>query len=132
MTGHRFPHWLYWVAVPLLGLALLLAVFRWDWLIPLVEARASAALGRPVSIQHLHVSLGRTLGISLEGLRIANPPGFPEDPPLAVVPRLDLALELLPLLHSEMVIPRIALHQPALTLLADDQGRANYSFDFGE
>jgi uncharacterized protein involved in outer membrane biogenesis len=48
-----------------------------------------------------------------------------------VVPRLDLALELMPLLHGEMVIPRVALHQPSLALLADDQGRANYSFDFG-
>src|ERR1700734_3018693 len=48
----------------------------WDWFIPFVDARASAAIGRQVGMQHLHAQLGRITTITAEGVYIANPTGF--------------------------------------------------------
>ena len=50
MAGRRGKRWLVWLGAPLLLVALLVAFWSWDWFIPLAEARASAAIGRPVKI----------------------------------------------------------------------------------
>jgi hypothetical protein len=119
--------WLIGISLPILLLVLL---FRWDWLIPMVEARASAALGRPVTIAHLHVRLRRVPEITLTDLRIANPDGFPADPPFALVPRTVIAVEAWPLIRGgQLVVPSVALHQPAFELLGKEDGTNNYTFD---
>ena len=73
MAGRQSKRWLLWLAAPSLAVALLVAFWSWDWFIPLAEAKASAAVGRPVHIEHLHVKLGRVSTVSVEGLRIGNP-----------------------------------------------------------
>jgi uncharacterized protein involved in outer membrane biogenesis len=119
--------WLIGISLPLLLLVLL---FRWDWLIPMVESRASAALGRPVTIAHLHVRLRRVPEITLTDLRIANPDGFPTDPPFALVPRSVISVEAWPLIREgRLVVPSVTLHQPAFELLGKEDGTNNYSFD---
>jgi uncharacterized protein involved in outer membrane biogenesis len=128
MTRTLISRW-WWVAALVLPLAVLLLLFRWDWLIPLAEARASAALGRPVTIQHLLVRLGRVVTLRVEGLHIANPAGFEPDPPLALGPRLDMEVALRPLLHGHLVLPGVALEQPALALRQGADGKANFRFD---
>ena len=50
--------WLVIAGVPL-ALLLLVALLPWSVFIPLVEARAAAALGRPIHIGGLHVDPGR-------------------------------------------------------------------------
>lgn len=123
----RALRWLIGIALPILLLVLL---FRWDWLIPLVESRASAALGRPVTVGHLHVRLGRVPEITLTDLRIANPDGFPADPPFALVPRTVLSVEAWPLIRERrIVVPSVALHQPALEVLGREDGSNNYTFE---
>jgi uncharacterized protein involved in outer membrane biogenesis len=127
MRSRKALSWLIAITLPILILVLL---FRWDWLIPLVEARASAALGRPVSIAHLHVRLGRVPEITLTDLRIANPEGFPADPPFALVPRTVVSVEAWPLIRERrIVIPSIALHQPAVELAGREDGTNNFTFD---
>jgi uncharacterized protein involved in outer membrane biogenesis len=113
--------------LPLLALGLFIALFRWDWLIPLAEARASAALGR-----HLHLDLGRTTTVTLEGLRIGNPPGFEAEPPFAEVPRVSLDLDAMALLRDRsLVIPTVRLDQPAVAMLSREDEKTNYAFNLG-
>jgi AsmA family protein len=132
MSRFRVPRWLLWTGLPVLALALLAAFWSWDWFIPLVERRASATLGRPVSIAHLHVDLGRTTRITAEDLRIGNPEGFPADPPFAQVPRASLELELMPLLRDRsVVLPSVTLERPAVQVLGREDGSRNYAFDLG-
>ncbi|MCO6416802.1 AsmA family protein [Siccirubricoccus sp. KC 17139] len=129
----RRRKWAVGLGVPLALLLLLALLFRWDWLIPIAEAQASAALGRPVTIQHLHVSLGRTTTVTLEGLEIGNPPGFDADRPLAAVPKLRVALDAMAFLRDRsLVIPSVALEQPQVALRAQEDGRNNYSFPASE
>ena len=130
MAGRRGKRWLFWLGIPVLLVGLLVAFWSWDWFIPLAEARASAALGRPVKIEHLHVKLGRVVTVSAEGVRVGNPPDFPEDPPFAQVGRATAQVDLGAFLRSrEVVIPSVELDRPVVNVLAREDGSRNYAFD---
>ncbi|MGI4952514.1 MAG: AsmA family protein, partial [Janthinobacterium lividum] len=127
-------------------------VFRWDWLIPTVERRASAAIGRAVTIQHLHVALGRKTRIEAEGVTIANPPDWTPDASgeagngaaatsaaaasaspanglFATAERLGLDLDALALIrHRQIVLPVIDIQAPRIDLRQRADGRNNYTF----
>lgn len=86
MAQRRFPRWPFWIGIPLVLVALVVAFWSWDWFIPLAERQASAALGRKVTIAHLHVRPGRVTEIVVDDLRVANPDGFEAEEPFAQVP----------------------------------------------
>ncbi len=132
MAGRRARRWLVWLGAPLLLVALLAAFWSWDWFIPLAEARASAALGRPVRIEHLHVKLGRVSTVTAEGVRVGNPPGFPDDPPFAEVGRATAQVDVGAFLRlREVVIPSVELDRPVVNVIGREDGSRNYEFDFG-
>jgi len=132
MAERRVPRWAFWVGTPLVLIGLLIAFWSWDWFIPLAERRASAALGRPVKIEHLHVRLGRVTEIAAEDLRIGNPDGFADNPPFARAERLAVAVDLGAYWHDRsIVIPSIDLTRPVVEAVALEDGRRNYAFDFG-
>ena len=128
MTQRRIPRLALWIGIPVVLIAVFVAVFRWDWLIPIVESRASATLHRPVQITHLHVGLGRILHVTADGVTVANPQDWPaDDPPLVDIGRLDLDLDLWAYLrHGQVVIPAIALQKPQVALRQHQDGSANY------
>ena len=131
MAGRRSRRWLLWLAAPLVLLALLVAFWSWDWFIPLAEARASAALGRPVKIEHLHVDLGRVSTVTAEGVRVGNPEGFPDDPPFAEVPRATARVDVGAFLRSrEVVVPSVELDRPVVNVIGKEGGDRNYAFEF--
>ena len=72
MAARRFVKPLLFVGIPI---AAVVAFWNWDWFITIVQGRASA-LGRPVTIAHLHVQLGRVTTVNADDMRIANPPAF--------------------------------------------------------
>ena len=59
MGARRFVKSFLFVGIPLAAIAALVTFWDWDWLIPILQARASSALGRQVTIAHLHVQFGR-------------------------------------------------------------------------
>ncbi len=59
-------------------------------------------------------------------LLVANPAWAGTDP-LARAPRLVVRMELLPLLHRQLVIPLVQADRPDIRLLRDAAGRANWS-----
>ncbi len=67
-----------WIGVPVVLLVALAAFWNWDWFIPIVQSRASAAIGRPVTISHLHLRLGRVVTVVADGVVVANPPDWPQ------------------------------------------------------
>ena len=77
--------WPFILGVFVLAAVLVVLLWDWDWFIPFVDARASAALGRRVSIEHLHVRLGRRTTIVADSVKVANPDGFAQTAPLAHV-----------------------------------------------
>ncbi len=128
----RVPRWAFWVGVPAAAIALLVALWDWDWFIPLVERQASAAIGRTVTIEHLEVDLGRVTRVSALGLRIANPEGWEPDPPFALAPRLTVSADVMEYVRNRrIVIPEIEVERPQVEARARDDGSNNYTLALG-
>jgi uncharacterized protein involved in outer membrane biogenesis len=125
-----------WRAHPLLAAAgvcavcvIAIAVFwDWNWLRPLVEARASDALGRDVRIENFDVALGRRTQITVDGITIANPPDFGDAPPLGTVDRLAVTLDLPALLHGRVVLTSVEIDRPRGDLGSNAAGKRNWEF----
>ena len=129
MSRRRFPRSLVALGV-VVGLVVVAAVlFRWDWLIPVVEARASAALGRPVTLQHLHVQLGRTTRVIADDVAVANPDGFPDGSKFATLDHLTIDADVMAYIHDRTIkLTRIALDHPVVEVATDKAGDPNYKF----
>lgn len=113
------------------AVGLVVAFWNWDWFIPLAERQASAAIGRKVTIGHLHVHLARQPLVAADNIRIDNPDGFPADPPFASADRLQVQLDIPAYLHDRsIVIPSIEIDRPAVEAQAKADGSNNYTFQF--
>ena len=127
----RRRRWLLGLGLPLLLIAVILGG-GWYWityrLAPVVAARASAAIGRPVTIRRLHVGLGRIATVVATDVAVDNPKNWPADSAkLAVVPRLVVRFDLWRyLFHHQIVVPSIDLQQPRLLIGELANHDANY------
>jgi uncharacterized protein involved in outer membrane biogenesis len=133
MTDMRRRRTILWLAlgVPAGLLVLLTILWKWDWVIPLVDARASAAIGRNVTIAHLHVRPGRVTTIVADNLRIADPENVAPSTPFVRVSHLKLQLNVLDyLFHQRIVIPFIDLDHPTVSIISTAPGKNNYTARF--
>ncbi len=118
------------LALGILALAViaLVLLWNWDWFIPLVEARASAALGRKVTITHLHVRLGRQTTVAADDVVVANPDGFPASDPLARVGRLTIVANVMDYIrHGAIVLPSITVDRPDIHATGLADGHNNWT-----
>lgn len=124
LRTHRWT----WFAGGFLGILLIaILLFRWDWLIPIVDRQASAALGRPVHVQHLHVSLGRTTRVELEGITVENPANWPGGGNFATIERLGVDLDAMAYIRGrEIVLPVIDVQAPRVDAQQLADGNANW------
>ena len=125
----RLRRWPFVLGGVVIAIGVLAAVWDWDWFRPLVAREASAALGRTVTLQHFDLRLGRLTAVVADGVRIANPTGFAQDPPLAAVERLTVTIDTMELLrHRAVVVPDILIEHPQITATQAEDGSANYLF----
>ncbi len=125
----RRRRWPFVVGGLVVVIGVLAAVWDWDWFRPLIEREASTALGRPVTLQHFGLRLGRQTVAVAEGVRVANPDGFAQDTPLATAERLTVTIDTLALLlHRAVVVPDVLIEKPRIAATQVDDGRANYLF----
>jgi uncharacterized protein involved in outer membrane biogenesis len=104
-------------------------VFQWDWLIPIVDSQASTALGRPVTITHLHVALGRVTRIEADGVTIENPKDWPGGGTFVTAKALAVSVQPLDYIwHRAIVIPDITVDTPNIDAQQTADGRANWTF----
>ena len=112
-----------------LAFVLLAVLWDWNWFRPLVEARASAALGRPVTIRHFDVQPGRQTVAVADGVAIANPDGFPADPPFATIARLAVTVDVMAYLHGgQLVLPSIVVDRPDMEAAQPNGQQPNWLF----
>ncbi|MEO8715136.1 MAG: AsmA family protein [Acetobacteraceae bacterium] len=121
-TNHsRRRRWLLGLGLPILLVGVIVGA-AWFWishhLVGLVEGRASAMIGRPVSIGDVHISPGRITTISAENVVVDNPKDWPADSAkLAVVPRLVVTFDLWRYVtRREIDLPSIDIQQPRLLI----------------
>ena len=118
--------WSMALGVPLLAAVLVAVIWGWDLLIPLVASRAAAALGRPITIAHLHIVPGRIVSVTADDVTIGNPPDWTGEP-LARLPVLGVQLDAWALLrHGRLVVPLVSLDRPQLTATQLPNGAMNY------
>lgn len=84
--------------------------------------RASAAAGARVQARRIAVSLWR--GVTVEGVRVGNPPPFPGD--LLTADALVLRYDPWALLAGRVQLSRLAIQRPVVTLAMDARGSFNY------
>ena len=126
-ASSRFPLRRLWFVLPLLLIALLVALWDWNWFKPLVERQASTALGRSVLIDDLDVTLSWHPDVMLTGITLANPDGFPADAaPLAVIKRIAVRFGIRDLFDHRVRISRLDIDQPVATLATNAKGRRNW------
>jgi uncharacterized protein involved in outer membrane biogenesis len=112
---HRFRVWWTIGGVFLFALVLLAVFWDWNWFRPIVEAQASAALGRPVTLQHFDLQPGRQTVAIADGVTVANPAGFPSDKPFATIDRLAVTVDVMAYLRGrQIVIPTIVVDHPEI------------------
>ncbi len=119
--------WAYVLGTLVVAAIAVVALWDWDWFLPIVDARASAALGRKVTAQHLHVQLGRTTVVTLDGIQVASADGFPADKPFATIAKLAVTADVMAYIHDrQIVIPQITVDQPMVDAEQTAQGTANW------
>lgn len=125
----RAAVWLLALGVPVLAIGAVMVIWGADLLIPLVAGRASAALGRPVSIAHLHIVPGRILEVTADDVTIGNPPDWTGEP-FARVPRLRVQVDVWAYLrHGQLVVTLVELDRPQVTATQLSNGAANYKLE---
>jgi len=87
-----------------------------------LAARAGAALGTRVRVEDVEIRL--LSGVRLEGVGVSNPAPFKGD--LLTAESVSLRHRLLPLLSGRLVVDRLELRRPVLSLVADSRGVFNY------
>ena len=111
-----------------LAVIVLITVWDWNWFRPMVEARASAALGRPVHVGRLHVALGRVTQVTVDDVVVDNPKGFDADTKFATVPKLTVRVGLFDyLFHGRLVLPLIDVEHATVDARQLPSGQASWS-----
>lgn len=122
----RAHPWLTGLGAAALVLIALMLIWDWNWFRPLVEARASLALGQKVTIGHFDVELSRTPRAVVDKLVIENPDGFGEEEPLGSVERLSVSIRPWAALGGRIVLPDISVVKPRGNLRSNKNGTRNW------
>ncbi|WP_337244245.1 AsmA family protein [Luteimonas sp. gir] len=115
-------------------LVLLLILFwDWNWFKRPVERIVHAQTGRVLQIGgDLDVDLGRVTTVRADRLRFANA-DWAKDRTMAAADRLELQVEVFPLLRGRIRLPEIRLARPVLLLETNPDGSGgNWTFDMGD
>jgi AsmA protein len=91
-------------------------------------AAVKSSTGRDLRIDgKVSLTLFPTFGLEANQVSFANPPGAASKD-MATLGKLQVALQVLPLLHKEIEIKRLVLVDPVIDLEVDKQGRPNWQF----
>jgi AsmA protein len=93
---------------------------------PKIESEVTTALGRPVTLGEMSLSLfGGKVGV--ENVSIADDPAFSKSP-FITAKSLEVGVELMPLIFSKQLnVTGIVLDEPQITLLKASNGAWNFS-----
>jgi hypothetical protein len=88
-------------------------------------AAASAELRREITAEDIGIDLGLGVGVALRGVRVAADPTVRSEKPLVTAERVEMQMQLLPLLRRQVVVDRVVVEAPVANLVRDREGRMN-------
>ncbi|NHN85921.1 AsmA family protein [Acetobacter musti] len=114
----------------ILALILLIIFWSWDWFVPLLNRKATDALGRPTSVAHLHVHPGFVTRVTVDDVKSDQPKEFEsEDTPFFTAKHITASFDLLNyVLHRSLRVPLLALDTPYIDIRRRRYGQNNYTF----
>ncbi|GGJ26202.1 AsmA family protein [Neoroseomonas lacus] len=115
------------LAVPLLAIAATFVILPRLDLAAHAAARATASLGRTVTIEALRITPGLTTTVDIRGASLANIEGG-SAPQMATLETATAVLDLLPLLRGEVVLRQVRAEGFSLLLERDAEKRRNWRF----
>jgi uncharacterized protein involved in outer membrane biogenesis len=128
-TPSRRSRWLYLggsLAVLAIAIGVTVLLWDWDWIRPVVEARASAVMGRVVTMQRLEIEPGLVTGVTAYGVKVPNPAGF-EGADFVTIPRLSMTFEPVAWWRSgQLTLRTIDADQPQLNIEQASSGAGNW------
>lgn len=116
------------VAVVIAGIVIVLTTVDVSRYKGTIEAQAKAATGRDVTIGDIDLAVSLAPAIVLTDVKVANA-AWGSRPDMAVLPRLEVHTQLIPLLFGTINLTEITAADPDILLEIDDQGRGNWQFD---
>jgi uncharacterized protein involved in outer membrane biogenesis len=121
------------LAVLVLAIPILIAIWDWNWFRGPVARIASARMHREVTIDGaLNVDLWSWQpSATVDGVKVANPAWAGKDK-MADIGRIAVKIRLIPLLTGHVDLRLLRFTQPNVRLYRDAQGRANYDFSDGK
>ena len=119
------------VAIVAALIAILIAIWDWNWFKGPVERQVQARTGREFRIGgNLDVDLGWTPVVSGEKVTFGNAP-WSRAPVMASADRAEIGIALWPLLRRQVLLPQIRLENPRLLLETNPKG-GDGNWVFGE
>ncbi|MCX6834829.1 MAG: AsmA family protein, partial [candidate division Zixibacteria bacterium] len=115
------------VALIIVALILLKIFLPVEKIKALAIEQGTARLGREISVEGLDLSIWGGLGVELLKVRIGNPAGFEGDHFLTAE-KVDLKLQLWPLIFGDFRVDRLVIEKPNVDLVKTKSGLVNYSF----
>ncbi len=111
------------------GVILLSQLASPQFVVAQLQEAVQRATGRTLTVEgRPALSLWPRIAITLPDVRLSNPPGMARGD-FIKAGEIALAVEAWPLLQRRLVVRRILLREPEITLLVDGKGRANWRFD---
>src|SRR3546814_1612095 len=108
------------VVILLVAAAIVISLIPLDSYKGEIQARWKEATGRDLRIDgDISLSLFPPVAVSVEDVGFANAPGAAA-PEMATIDRLDVALQVLPLLRGEVAIDRFILEKPVINLRSEE------------
>jgi uncharacterized protein involved in outer membrane biogenesis len=95
---------------------------------PTLASRVAASIGRSMTATSLRITPGARLGVALRGVSLDNLPGGTR-PAMIQLESLDAEIDLLPLLHGEVILRRVAAR--GLTVLLERVAEHGANWRFG-
>ena len=120
------------LVVLLILLVLALQYFNWDSYRDRVAVWVGSVIEREVSISdRLDFRLWPTTRLSVSGLQVSSPEGV-SDLPLVNLAHGEIEFAIWPLLSGTVVINRLELDAPSITLVSGSEGEANWHFELDQ
>jgi AsmA protein len=95
---------------------------------PKIVEAVKEATGRELQIGDVSLAVLPSVSISIADLRLANAEGMPT-PEMISVGRMDLDLQLFPLINKEIMVERLVISDLAAFLVVNEAGEPNWVFE---
>ncbi|MBD3401375.1 AsmA family protein [candidate division GN15 bacterium] len=116
------------VALVLLAMIGLKLFFPTEKVRQMAEEEGTAALNRDVTIESLDVSFWGGIGVVLKDVSVGSPADF-EAENLIQAEKIDVKLQILPLLTGNYRVDRLIVSKPTISLVKTASGVVNYAID---